>query len=51
MQEIGYFVSYKLCYHSFDEIAVIIDSNEKDQEEVILIIKHRYKTIDKDVKI
>ena len=51
MKTIGYFVSYKLYYHSFTEIAVIIDSNEEDQGEVILSIKHRYKTIEKDVRI
>ena len=47
MQATGYFVGYKLYYHSFTEIAtclMIVDSNEEDQEEVILSTKQCYKT-------
>lgn len=51
MQTNCYFLSYRLYYHCFTEVAVclmIIDSSEEKQEEVILSIKHRDKTMDKE---
>lgn len=46
-----YFLSYRLYYHSFTEVAVclmMIELNGGEQEEVILSIEHRDKIIDKE---